>query len=143
MFSLFRKAIVPLGWLLLVHVLLLFPKSGMPDEEIDLIPHFDKIVHFSIYFGVLFTSTVWIFLNGKNSPREQIKWGSFLLLLAIVDGTVVEFLQRTEWVNRDFDWYDVLFDCIGAIVGLAVALLIYNRFWARKSPCGNRGRNQN
>lgn len=134
MFLFFRKTWIPVGWLLVSHLAMLWPKDKMPDEKIEWFPHFDKLVHFGIYGGIVFSLFAWLILNGKINPQKKWGWGIALAALATLDGLLVEILQRTPFINRDYDLADVLFDSIGAILGLAVVMWFYRKFWAIKKP---------
>ncbi|GAO41801.1 hypothetical protein FPE01S_01_08150 [Flavihumibacter petaseus NBRC 106054] len=117
-----------------MHILLLFPHQGMPKEDIRLFPHFDKVVHFGFYFLIVFTWCFYLFVNGEYSPRQKRNWGIFITVLAILDGIAVEFLQRSDFIQRDFDWFDALADGIGAICALVAVLLVSPHLPAQKKP---------
>ena len=104
----------PLGWTLLTIVLLCLPGSDIPSSGIFAIKGIDKIVHFTLFGGiVLFWGYYWI---GKPGTKEQ--WRKLMILIAlfsIVLGTVLEFLQLCYIPGRTFDLVDILADAIGAV----------------------------
>jgi VanZ family protein len=51
----------------------------------------------------------------------------------LIFGIGMEFFQEA-FTNRQFSWWDGFADMIGLFLGLGIA---------KKSPYGNRGRNQN
>ncbi len=134
MFRLLQKRIVPIAWLLVIHLLLLFPKTRMPEEKVKLFPNADKVVHFGFYFGMVFTLCMYLFQKRVISPRKRMAWGICITLLAVADGIVVEFLQRTSWINRDFDWFDAVADSAGALAGVIAAFYCSSYLSARRSP---------
>ena len=139
MFLFFRKAWIPISWLLASHLATLWPKDKMPDEKIEWFPHFDKLVHFSIYFGMVFSVLAWLLLNGKINAQKKWAWGFLVLGLAILDGYLVEILQRMPFIHRDYDLEDVVFDAVGAVAGLLVVMWFQVWFWAKEKPLWKQG----
>lgn len=78
----------------------------MPDQ---LIPHFDKILHFLVYFGLgyLFHQLL------DRSPKV-------LLIRAIVIGLIIELIQ-TQVPNRGFETADLLANTLGAFSGIVIS----------------------
>lgn len=77
------------------------------------IPNKDKIVHFVFYF--LFV-ILWNF--SFDFKKFHIKKGFIILVIAIVYGILMEFLQATFTKDRTADVLDVLANSTGAIIGL-------------------------
>lgn len=131
---LFRKSYLPIAWIILMHILLLMPSGNMPKEEFDLIPHFDKLVHFAIYFAL---TAAWVFYL-SNQPgltsRQLATWTILLPVLAIADGIAVEYLQRLPVIHRDFDWFDALADAIGTVAGTMLARYFAATWSAKEKP---------
>ena len=134
MVQIFRKSYFPVAWVILLHILLLFPDRDFTERKLIFIPHLDKVVHFGLYF--ILTGSWMIFLNLKGDfiPQKKRNRDFLIILFAVLDGLVIEFLQMSKWIQRDFDWYDVLFDSIGAVSGILVASYLFPRFWAQKKP---------
>ena len=134
MVQIFRKSYFPVTWVILLHVLLLFPDRDFTERKLIFIPHLDKVVHFGLYF--ILTGSWMIFLNlrGDYIPQKKRNRDFLIILLAVLDGLLIEFLQMSKWIQRDFDWYDVLFDGIGAVAGIIVASYLFPRLWAQKKP---------
>jgi VanZ family protein len=125
-----RKRYFPYLLLIVMHVLLLVPGNKMPDEDIQLIPNFDKLVHFGMYALLTTAWTLLIFQNSSISHRRKIIYTILLLLLAIGDGIAIEFLQKTPLIHRDFDWYDALADGLGAGTGILAGRFFHGRLAA-------------
>lgn len=89
----------------------------------------DKIIHFGIF---LMYAMLWNLygLNKLNNTKS-------LYLIVIITGSIyglgMEYYQQF-FTNREFSYWDALADSVGAIAGT---------FLIKKSPYGNRGRNQN
>lgn len=120
--SFFQRRTFPLIVLVFVHFLLLLPGGSFGKEKIELIPHADKIVHFGLYCMMVGSWIVFFNLKSDLNPRQKRTWDFIIVLLAIGDGIIVEFMQASPLIHRDFDWMDALADGIGAIAGLIAGL---------------------
>jgi VanZ family protein len=96
----------------------LMPGDQIPGTSFfSRIPHFDKIVHFMMYFiFALFLMSGFSRQYGKTSTKAYI----FSFTLAFLFGVMIEFIQ--EWVGRSYDIYDM----IANTVGIIVSLLLFN-----------------
>ena len=120
--SFFERRTFPLIWLVLIHLLLLLPGGSFGKEKIELIPHADKIVHFGLYFILVASWVVFFNLKDDLTPHQKRTWNFILVLLAVGDGIMVEFMQASPLIHRDFDWMDAVADGLGAVAGLAAGL---------------------
>jgi len=127
LYDFFQRRTFPLIWLVLVHILLLLPGNSLPKEKIGLIPHLDKLVHFGLYFVMVAGWALFFNLKTDLTQHQKRNWNIILVLLAIGDGIIIEFMQASPIINRDFDWLDALADGVGAIVGL-IAGIIFSRY---------------
>jgi VanZ family protein len=83
------------------------------------IPHLDKIVHFSMYFGLM---SAIIFEN-----RKSLKEYRSLLLTAIIPlfyGILLEIFQGVFTTTRSASFYDALANAAGILVSLLLWMLI-------------------
>lgn len=93
-------------------------------DNIPVIPHFDKIVHFTMYFVLSFS---FIIETIKSKPQSgmSIIWVYFAaLFLSAVLGGMVEFIQGYLTDYRSADLMDWIFDLGGSfsacvLIGLA------------------------
>lgn len=92
------------------------------------IPHLDKGVH-ALLFGVY----TWLLLQWLHANRFGGIWP--IVLLSAGYGAGMEFYQE-YFTTREFEWGDIIADSLGAAVPAFW-------LWIKKSPYGNRGRNQN
>lgn len=81
----------------------------------------DKVVHFLFYlvFVVLWSLT-------KKQTYFKINYSLLIVFVAIVFGIIIEILQGVLTKTRQADFYDVLANLLGAIVGF-IAL-----YWLKK-----------
>ena len=76
------------------------------------IPYKDKIAHFVFYF--LFYVLWRKYLNRYN-PQNKLKFA--LVLIGIGYGMLMEVLQHFSGHHRSADWFDVIANSIGALIG--------------------------
>ncbi|HLR38372.1 MAG TPA: VanZ family protein [Chitinophagaceae bacterium] len=119
--SAFLPAII---WTIIIIILTLMPASSVPNTPFSRIPYFDKMVHCGIFAGfVLLWSMLFRRLKGKE---KQIVYMARAILIAIVFGLIIELLQgEITSIHRDFDWWDLVADIIGAFLGAAIFVEIY------------------
>jgi VanZ family protein len=83
------------------------PPAGFLDKI-----HFDKFVHFALFFML-------VHLMQKPLIYSQNKISViffFITLASMLYGIAIEFIQKHYIPNRSFDWGDVIADIIGCIV---------------------------
>jgi len=92
----------------------------------------DKAVHTIMFLGL---SGVIFFDNTRylRFPISKIRifWSVFIFPVAL--GGLIEILQADLTNTRSGDWFDFLYDIIGALIGWGIASLI-NRYLLRKTP---------
>ncbi len=110
----YRVYIPGISWIIICTVLLTLPGSSFPTEDwLDKI-WFDKWVHIGL-FAVIVVSWCWGIHKDKNlTVTGMYVW---VMLLAILYGTGMEFVQKYLVVNRSFDSGDIIADAVGALLG--------------------------
>lgn len=117
-------------WTSLIFLLLSMSTDGLGGNGLFGIPGFDKVIHFTLFAAFVFLWGSYFSINKKYSLSRVLL---ILILLASAYGLGMEYYQR-YFTNRTFSLWDALADTIGSIAGAWVV---------KKSPYGNRGRNQN
>ena len=104
---------------IVISLLSLVPGDQMPGSFLFSIPHFDKIIHLSMYAALGFVALA-------ESRKEHPRLGfHFLLLLAIFAmSALIEILQATVVAARSAEWYDLLANFLGLVVGYFAHRLI-------------------
>ncbi|WP_246135778.1 hypothetical protein [Mesorhizobium intechi] len=97
--------------LVVVLVLTLLPVPELQEFGFDIGFDNDKLNHASAF------ATLAV-LGALGWPRRIVTLVTFLALV----GAAIEVLQSTPLIDRDLDVFDWVADCIGIVVGLAVAL---------------------
>ena len=110
-------------WAMIIFILCSIPGDDLPKTSAVSIPHFDKLVHFGMFF------IMGIFLIAEL--RYQTKFNkltrvSIALSLIAIYGGFIEYLQQNFFSNRSGDFWDLFADILGGIL----AILLYP--WIKK-----------
>lgn len=106
-FLLFWK---PILWLVVITTLCLMPPQDLPVQEFYAIPHFDKVVHFGMYF-------VLALLLIHPLQRRALKVALGVFLISFLVGGAIEILQFAMAIQRSASWGDFIADMAGAAAG--------------------------
>lgn len=110
-------------WAIVIFILCSIPGNDLPKTSMITIPHFDKIVHFGMFF------IMGIFLFAELSIQTNLKritiTGITIFLIAIYGG-LIEYLQQNYFINRSGDYWDLTADILGG----AFAIIMYP--WLKK-----------
>jgi len=116
-------------WTLVIFVLLVMPTKGIEGASVNEIPNADKFVH-AILFAVF--AFLWFSFFSLKYPLKEKSIFLTIFLIGCFYGLGMEFIQK-YFTEREFSLMDGVADAVGTLIGLM----------AKKSPYGNRGRNQN
>ena len=103
-------------YLTCVAFLSLLPANDFP--ELPLFPEADKFVHISMYLGLT------ILACWSMHAEIKHKWYYLVTLFAIGWGVMMEVFQFLMHLGRSFDFYDMLANSIGALIGVSIYLLL-------------------
>lgn len=102
--------------------LTLFPQP-LGDEQIELFPHADKLVHFLMFGGL--TGTV-IFDNWRTDHPLRLKSALIVAALVSVFGGVIEWLQFAMNIGRTGnDLLDASANTLGSFCAVAVCCALH------------------
>jgi len=110
-----KSKVLAIGWLILMCILFVIPGSALPEQNWFADIQLDKWVHIGLFSVLIF---LWASASDLGLPNN----GLIVIVVAILYGMIVEFVQKTWIPNRSFDMYDVLADAIGSVVGLIIWL---------------------
>jgi len=104
---------------IMIALLSLLPGSSLPGSSLFEIPHFDKIVHCSMYslFG-------FVALIESRCTRQCYGYHVLLLMAILLLSALIEILQATVVESRGAEWYDLLANFIGLLGAYLVFRLI-------------------
>lgn len=107
-------------------------KPPVPDTDIELWEHTDKIVH-AIMFGTLFFALSFDYYRKHPTllPKKcSGKMGIFLLITVVI-GALIEITQ--PYFDRTADIYDFLADVAGTVIAFIITPPILSFLLIRKS----------
>lgn len=104
-------------WLIIMCYLLFMPASQLPSGPFLKIPHFDKIVHFSMFFPLCLLS----FRPIKYHTPNYYFWTP---LISLVIAAILESVQHIISASRHTDIYDFLANSAGIL-----AATVFFRFF--------------
>lgn len=120
-----RKYIFLTIWISLITYASLTPPGNVP--KIDFFPHFDKVVHFGIYF-VLSILTIPVVIKKKHYNKAYLLASIF----SITTGIFFEWLQNYMAQGRTASLYDAIANMVGAIIGVLFYQLFIRNKWIEK-----------
>jgi len=95
-------------WVIVIAFLCFTPGNDLQKIKIP-IPHFDKLVHFTMFY------ILGLLISGKKNSLNVISilW---LYILAVIYGGIIEIVQLNWIYMRSGDVVDWLFDLIGLLL---------------------------
>ena len=122
MLKLFVKPII---WLTIIFYGLFIPSSSLPKKPFFAIPHFDKMVHFGLFF---------IFCLLLFVPFKKLKTKYMLVapLVAIILSAILETTQHIISPTRSSNFFDFMAITTGILASIIVFhFLISERKWEK------------
>ncbi|MBT3384639.1 MAG: VanZ family protein [Prolixibacteraceae bacterium] len=107
----------PIIWLALICYSLFLPANNLPVKPFINIPHFDKMVHFALFFGLCLL---------LFRPFKILKLKYFFLApaIAIILAALLESFQHFISSTRSSDFFDFLAN----LAGISFSLLFFYFF---------------
>jgi VanZ family protein len=110
--NLFLRNII---WAIIIFILCSLPGESLPQTSMIQIPHFDKMVHFGLFF------IMGIFLIAELSYQTKLSRISIAFItFAVIAfyGGAIEVLQENYFSNRSGDFWDLCADIAGGITSV-------------------------
>jgi len=84
------------------------------------IPHFDKLVHFTLYFILCY-----LFLYARNKQYQlqdkRYKIAAFVIVAGSwLYGLGIELIQEYVFISRHFEWWDIAANGLGCVIAAIV-----------------------
>ena len=115
----------PFLWLAIICYALFIPADDLPLEPFFIIPHFDKMVHFGLFF-------VFCILLLRPFKRLQLNYYLLAPLISIVFSAILETSQHILSASRNSDIKDFIANSLGALTSVMIYyLLISNSKWEK------------
>jgi glycopeptide antibiotics resistance protein len=115
----------PLLWLAIICYALFIPAEDLPIKPFLNIPHFDKMVHFVLFF---------VFCLFLLRPFKRLQLNYYLLapLISISLSGLLEFSQHTLSNSRNTDIKDFIANSLGVIASVIFYyLFVSDRKWEK------------
>lgn len=115
-------------WKSLIWVIVIFILSSISGNSLQSIPkfnipHFDKLVHFGMYFIL----TIIIIWDATQNKKSSFKVFLFIVVFSISYGALMEFMQEHVFTKRSADLFDFLANSVGVLSGV-FSFLIFHKF---------------
>ena len=104
-------------WAIVIFVLCSIPGDDLPQASMIQIPHFDKMIHFGLFF------IMGIFLISELRYQTKLSRMSIALIVfaaIAIYGGVIELLQEKYFINRSGDFWDLCADAAGGATSVFV-----------------------
>lgn len=111
----------PFLWLAIICYGLFIPAGNLPSKPFLSIPHFDKMVHFALFFGLCI-------LLFKPFKKLNLKYYIIAPAISLSLGILLETTQQMVTASRSSDFYDFLANTMGIVA----ATLFYYFFVSEK-----------
>lgn len=106
------------------------PGKDIPREDFLSVIYFDKWVHAGLFGGLVFLFSY----PFKDKVAYKSSFYLVIVVLAILYGVGMEFVQKYFTVDRDFDVNDMIADAVGAIAGYFFFRFVCVRFAQKNKP---------
>jgi hypothetical protein len=119
---------LPLLWGIIIFALISMPASAIPEQRFFNIPHFDKLVHATIFFVFSFLICVGFYYKNKINHKNHVLLSQFfvVLIVGLIYGGITEMVQEYFLFDRDGDWLDFVANAIGVIAGILGFIILEN-----------------
>ena len=114
----------------LIYVLLTLPGNDFPKNPFLELIHFDKWVHIGLFAGLVFLFCYPLMV--KYHYKKSVYF--IIVILAIVYGVGMEYVQKYFTVDRSFDITDMLADAAGSIIGYFFFRFVAIRIREKNKP---------
>jgi VanZ family protein len=111
----------PFIWLALICYGLFLPANELPVKPFLNIPHFDKMVHFILFFVLCLL----LFKPLKKTGIKSIFWAP---LISIFLGAILETMQHILSITRSSNYMDF----VANVAGIFIATILYILFVSGK-----------
>ncbi len=111
---------IAITWTIMIFILCATPGQYIPTTSWLELLSFDKFVHASIFFGLVF---LWLIVFNKRYNNTVLSI-SLVILSCILYGAILEIMQAKWFSNRSGDYFDFIANTFGCLCGS----YIFNRF---------------
>lgn len=124
----FKKYHKTLCIILAITILSLINTSKITPNNFSTIPHFDKIVHFLMYFTLAFVFMFEYYIHHHKTISNISK----ILILPLIYGGIMELLQLILTTYRSGNWWDMIANTSGIIAAFFAVKILRNNIFIKK-----------
>ena len=108
--------------LIIIGVILYLSLAHISSERLPKVTNLDKIAHFCMYAG--FCSVLWFeyYTTHKAPNIRNLILGA--IVAPITFSGALEIAQSTLTASRSADWYDLLFNTLGALFAVLLGVFV-------------------
>lgn len=111
---------IAIAWTIIIFILCATPGQYIPTTSWLELLSFDKLVHASIFLGLVF---LWLIVFNKRDNNSVISI-SLVIISCIIYGAILEIMQAKWFSNRSGDYLDFIANTFGCLCGSYT----FNRF---------------
>ncbi len=126
-FSLFLPAIL---WLIITTVLLVLPGPDIPSVSFLNLIYFDKWVHAGLFGGMTFLFSFPFIFKKFNATKKLL---IYIAIVCALYGVAMEYVQKYIAFERDFDYFDMVADGVGCVIGYFASAILKRRLEKKNS----------
>ncbi len=122
-----KKPLFTVGFVLWVAMIAFVCLSSFPAEQAPgiEIPHLDKVIHFILYLVATLLGAAFV----REQFARRLSLNSSMLRIVvflIIYGIIIEVIQMEFTTTRSAEVYDVLANCTGILIAVAIIRLFYS-----------------
>jgi len=108
-------------WSICIIVASLISSRSLKKLQIESLFEIDKVIHFGMYFGLSILLSYGFYKS--SMLKNKVKLFLVTCILSSSLGTLIEILQKEITETRNFDYFDIIANISGALIGSAIFLL--------------------
>jgi VanZ family protein len=111
-------------WAILIALMSFYPGKQLPLIDFWELLSFDKFMHIACYALLLF-----LMMNGAMKQYRfttfRFRIGSMVFMICFTYGVAIESLQPLLVSGRIFDYFDIIANLIGCVIGIFLYNFVY------------------
>jgi VanZ family protein len=119
-----RFHLYTLAWAVIIALMSFYPGKDLPRVDFWELVSFDKFMHISCYALLLF-----LMMNGAMKQyifsSKRFKIGGTVFMICFSYSILLESLQPILVSDRVFDYFDIMANLIGCIIGIFLYNFVY------------------
>jgi VanZ family protein len=118
-------------WFFIILLVVSIPGSNIPESEIFKIPHFDKLVHFSLFFVFTILLNYGFQKQNNNSALKRYNY-TIAVVSGVIYSVITEVIQYYFIAGRSGEYLDFVANITGIVSGVLFFRFFLKTAWAAK-----------